>query len=519
MLHQGLFERSDDVHQDQRDRRESGLLSANFETRKRRRETYVRPDEEVSSAQASDILPDLAFLKTPERLSGKPIRAARKRRLSAQQALGVKEDDLQDFGYTKKEALAIEIAIEKKPATDASETEIGQTDAIAHQLPQSVLDNNPSMPLVTANNPGLSPKRSVLGSKTTNMSPVKSVQRSNNKKEQDSAKSTRKVAATAHHPAQQSIEIPARVAMPQKPDVVDIDVENIKLEPKTPALADLLSPTSTHPSEGPAGSRDTPPPGQLSRSHSTTDGMNAAGRGSRRARAQVNYAEPSLISKMRRPTKELVDAVGGDVKDNKRRSSSVEVVKEENLPLRVVTIKKEPGVSGEWKPTTSSMMQELSRPEPASPIQPKREVRHSSDAAVIATQTASRPETATSTSKQNDDQDLQQKMETMAIFDVQTSSPIKQTDNDVGARQQKNDRIDAGKQPAGQTVKTLGCRRQSVLPSTSARSRPTMSAKEGVATDDFRQVGQSKTAMNTAGKADTTDRGLGARGRRRSMLL
>ena len=51
----------------------------------------------------------------------------------------------------------------------------------------------------------------------------------------------------------------------------------------------------------------------------STDQASAAGRTARRARAPVNYAEPNLISKMRRPTKELVDAV---VPDGRRSTSA-----------------------------------------------------------------------------------------------------------------------------------------------------------------------------------------------------
>lgn len=86
-------------------------------------------------------------------------------------------------------------------------------------------------------------------------------------------------------------------------------VRAIELVPKTPVdtLHDLLSPSSNA-STAPHLSRDTPPPGELS------TGSDATGRGSRRQRTSVSYAEPSLRDKMRRPTKELVDAVQADGK-------------------------------------------------------------------------------------------------------------------------------------------------------------------------------------------------------------
>jgi hypothetical protein len=72
----------------------------------------------------------------------------------------------------------------------------------------------------------------------------------------------------------------------------------------------MLSPPSQPSTERQTG-RDTPPPAGFT-SLSATMAAEPGGRAARRARAPVNYAEPSLIAKMRRPTKELLDAVGRD---------------------------------------------------------------------------------------------------------------------------------------------------------------------------------------------------------------
>ena len=79
--------------------------------------------------------------------------------------------------------------------------------------------------------------------------------------------------------------------------------------PKTPAFAELVSPASTVISTAETDSRDTPPPSQLSATSTLRSGNEAAARTARRARAQVNYAEPNLVSKMRRPNKGFLDAV------------------------------------------------------------------------------------------------------------------------------------------------------------------------------------------------------------------
>jgi Shugoshin C terminus len=97
-------------------------------------------------------------------------------------------------------------------------------------------------------------------------------------------------------------------------DVTELISESdTAIPPKTPGItvADFLSPLASQPSTGRAASKDTPPPMNLSSSTSMAE-VPGGGRAGRRARAVVNYAEPNLISKMRRPTKELLDAVGKD---------------------------------------------------------------------------------------------------------------------------------------------------------------------------------------------------------------
>lgn len=80
--------------------------------------------------------------------------------------------------------------------------------------------------------------------------------------------------------------------------------ESSLFSPSSPALAALLD-----------GSRgDTPPPNDISSSGETS-------RPSRRNRMTISYAEPNLRVKMRRPTKELFDAVAGEGKYARRVSN------------------------------------------------------------------------------------------------------------------------------------------------------------------------------------------------------
>lgn len=140
---------------------------------------------------------------------------------------------------------------------------------------------------------------------------------------------------------QQGVQIKAEPIV----DIVELhllpdldEVEPYLGPPKTPA-PDLFSPTpSTEPSAARSEARaGTPPP---------TGATDGTGRPSRRARAAVNYAEPNLISKMRRPTKEFIPAVIGD---SKRAVSTDAKSAVKDRPIRTVIIKREEGTESSWK--------------------------------------------------------------------------------------------------------------------------------------------------------------------------
>lgn len=99
-----------------------------------------------------------------------------------------------------------------------------------------------------------------------------------------------------------NLEPPTMLKPPQEPETPSADPGHVF--PDTP---------ETKSDKNPAAG-DTPPPADIS-VHGETS------RPSRRARAAISYAEPNLRDKMRRPTKELFDAVTGEGKF-KRASSS-----------------------------------------------------------------------------------------------------------------------------------------------------------------------------------------------------
>ena len=134
----------------------------------------------------------------------------------------------------------------------------------------------------------------------------------------------------------------------------------VEAPPETPAPppSDFLSPGPSEPSAARPDSRDTPPPPDLG----PDTGTGSFGRASRRPRGSVNYAQPNLRDKMRRPTKELVDAVGAEER--------ARIAQAENNTLKPIVIKQEDDDADAmptWK-TNVPKMDERARPEPISPL-------------------------------------------------------------------------------------------------------------------------------------------------------
>ncbi|PNY27973.1 Shugoshin [Tolypocladium capitatum] len=99
----------------------------------------------------------------------------------------------------------------------------------------------------------------------------------------------------------------------------------------------LLPPSSPDPASAGSGHRgDTPPPADITSRGETT-------RPSRRNRTAISYAEPNLRDKMRRPTKELFDAVAGEGKYPRRSSQA------EPLAPEMLKVKREPDAGQSWK--------------------------------------------------------------------------------------------------------------------------------------------------------------------------
>ena len=139
----------------------------------------------------------------------------------------------------------------------------------------------------------------------------------------------------------------------------------VELLPKTPIVPpdNVFSPGSSEPSAARAETRDTPPPPDIA----PDAGTGSFGRGSRRPKGSVNYAQPNLRDKMRRPTKELVDAVAAE--ERARQASIARAAKETD---EETVIKQEPVTDSLpiWK-TNAPNESHRKIEEPTSPLRDK----------------------------------------------------------------------------------------------------------------------------------------------------
>ncbi|KAI9664811.1 MAG: hypothetical protein M1821_006259 [Bathelium mastoideum] len=322
---------------------ENTFLPANLETRKKRRESNTMFDSRRIHVFESSSPEKATHPRSPpaaqELNNSKPtLKAGAKRKLSSRDTTSETATKLEDFHYVRK---------------TGSDPEATPRDNEVHRkLVSSNTDKSGVAQTSTRD-------RKVLGHKSTNLSPLKSVTVSANEK-------IRKEDMESLQPMNASTE---KVASPREPivtlsskrtDSVDAPTQ----PPKTPAITDLISPTSTTTSTVGLDPRDTPPPSEL-RSGDTLQNGSGATRTARRARSQVNYAEPNLISKMRRSGKGLVDAVAngekGESNTNNEPEQALNKSEEENPKMRTVVVKRQDSAV-DWKQLSAAADADIHSP-------------------------------------------------------------------------------------------------------------------------------------------------------------
>ncbi|EXJ82532.1 hypothetical protein A1O3_06345 [Capronia epimyces CBS 606.96] len=218
-------------------------------------------------------------------------------------------------------------------------------------------------------------------------------------------------------------------------------VEPHSLPPKTPSAqeADILSPISTEPS-----ARPTHHSQEAAVLNSVEDVLNGSiGRGSRRARAAVSYAEPNLRDKMRRPGKELVGAVEGLAKNKDNppsahaRGSSIDRAPSEALSGIdtkdvVIKVKQEKDTSEQRERWNELAMPVSSKKEePTSPLRDKerKEIRRDKEHPNIEANPLKQINR-----RQRYSNELEKAVDQMKIFDPPTASPIEEPKSPNAAR-------------------------------------------------------------------------------------
>ncbi|KAK8086303.1 hypothetical protein PG994_001277 [Apiospora phragmitis] len=230
------------------------------------------------------------------------------------------EDEKENVQYTKKGG---DVAKATKAQPVKSHTKDGVTNRPVKSLPPVRRD----VQCTPANPAAITATRKPLGARNANEpvnSPTKSTKlglsgdmgkaKSSTKREEhgkERVKSKKKP-----EDAQPQVPTPIKISAPEELPAAPV-VTTIYVAPETmSAEPDLFAPSSPEPPVAPRESlRDTPPPTEISNDGETS-------RPSRRNRTAVSYAEPNLRDKMRRPSKQLLDAVAGEGRAIRRTSQS-----------------------------------------------------------------------------------------------------------------------------------------------------------------------------------------------------
>lgn len=344
---------NDDMDLDQKDEEVlPATVSVNLETRRKRRDSSKLDLRKMSVFQSPEEI------HKDENNAPEPSKMGRKRKLSAtaEETNGDagEKDCRDDFRFSRRGGDR-----ENRQPLEPISKQNSTLDMLIATERKALGDSKPLTPQ-------LFPATSLTQAIETNTSPKK-VQRSDSKSDTKKLEFPKEAARNRVRERKSRAAV-VNVAPMELNDVETADIqieeahhqEQPELPPKTPAGLDLASPTSTEPSAARQEPKDTPPPGELGAANSDTS---AAGRPSRRARSQVNYAEPSLVSKMRRPTKDLVDAVVDGRRSSGAQSDQTKSASNSTNPLRTVVIKRE-------RPEDAHSAKSHSVSEPAEPHSP-----------------------------------------------------------------------------------------------------------------------------------------------------
>lgn len=348
-----------------------GLLSANFETRRRRRD----PQRRSGPVQLDALLGPPAKPNHVHLAELEPLRAESSGQPSTKRKLEAKEQQTPVLNRVRSENDAFIFSRKEEPLLPLLEVlGSGRTNENSPFFRAPNDKDVPSARKALAASQCFSMPRHRFNAdhvtENTNFGPASSPRKLHDSKTSLEPpirrRQTHNLANRMHLNNQATPEVHniPTIPPPNLPPTTDIPppLHEIKAEPLTPGPLTLLSPTSTEPSEVTRPLRDTPPPSiRRAPSISSIDDVLPM-RPSRRTRPAVSYAEPSLNSKLRRPTDTLVDAVG-----RSDRRSGVMQHAHGGTADRPVHIKEEPLLEQQPHATTVDVVSaQPSSPSPSS---------------------------------------------------------------------------------------------------------------------------------------------------------
>lgn len=342
-------------------------FSANLETRKKRRESSHRRDGDGKYGDR-DSNKGIASTAT-----GVP--ASQHVKSGAKRKLNVRDDDDQAAGVDEPEKQDIQ---SNHRIPDPRMNEHSNTNPVISGATKAAIDKAPpaAVPSIFGKDSkekvsGASATvtatgRKALGPKSVNTDPMNSpvkVNRSSKDRFAEAKDDLTKFARERNRPKDKTRPKNPGISKEKEVSTKEPEVRKpLEAPSETPAPppSDLFSPGPSEPLAARPDSRDTPPPPDLR----PDTGTGSFDRASRRPKGSVNYAQPNLRVKMRRPTKELVDAVGAEER--------ARIAKGEDDVSKPVLIKQEQDADAAptWK-TTAPSMDPRTRPEPTSPLSSK----------------------------------------------------------------------------------------------------------------------------------------------------
>ncbi|KAL8656523.1 MAG: hypothetical protein Q9226_002637 [Calogaya cf. arnoldii] len=334
------------------------VLFANLETRRKRRGSSQRG--ESTTLEPADMQTNRAEVLDDQIKPGYALKSGAKRKFTAREDEGqVDNAEGDDFHFNRNPIVSqAEVGSQPKPASSQQEKQVEQSTSEGSRGQKDKSQAKPKINTSSSHN-----GRNILAPKSVNTDAVSSPIKPRRLEGEKAPQPDHDVASKPRERNRSKDQLPSqrfarpvpasKVAAPE-PKATPHDVPAPpRPPPKTPAppLLDVISPEESEPRTTRPTSRDTPPPEDLDPETATTSSFGSLGRSSRRQRGSVNYAQPNLRDKMRRPTKELVDAVTADERLQRPKIVKAEGEGEGTEPLvtgeapskmRTVVIKKEP---------------------------------------------------------------------------------------------------------------------------------------------------------------------------------